>query len=101
MFPAAKIAGIGLVALGLFAAFWSLFCFLGGPDGKLGSRESIVAGACSLLVAVLSGAGCVLFFKASAKKEDVGRSSFYSGVLATAPVVVVVIAVVLIALARS
>ena len=101
MFPVAMLAGIGMVPVCLFAAFWSLFCFVGGPDGKTGSRESIIAGIISLLVATLSGAGCVLFLKASTKKEDIGRSRFYSGLLVSSPIVLAAAAALLIALARG
>jgi hypothetical protein len=43
---------VGVVAAGLLltmsamSLLWAVFCFLGGPDGNRGSRESIVWGSC-------------------------------------------------------
>ena len=43
------------LAVGVSALVWSLVCFAGGPDGKLGSSDSLVFGAVFLLVSVLCG----------------------------------------------
>ena len=43
-----------LAVSALFFA-WSLFCFVGGLDGRVGSPESILWGAGFMLVAVLCG----------------------------------------------
>ena len=44
------------LAVGVSALVWSLVCFAGGPDGKLGSSDSLVFGAVFLLASILCGA---------------------------------------------
>lgn len=39
------LLGTPLVVAGALGLLWSLVCFLGGPDGKIGSWESLVFGA--------------------------------------------------------
>ena len=48
------LAKIVLFLAGGLSILWSLVCFLGGPDGKIGSKESIVWGLGFLVV------GCVV-----------------------------------------
>jgi hypothetical protein len=43
------IAGL-LVCVGVFGLLWSLFCFLGGPDGRIGSWESFAFGGFFLVM---------------------------------------------------
>ena len=38
------IAMVTLAAIGGLLTLWSLICFLGGPDGRIGSAESVVFG---------------------------------------------------------
>ncbi|OGS06416.1 MAG: hypothetical protein A2270_06935 [Elusimicrobia bacterium RIFOXYA12_FULL_51_18] len=45
---------VGLVRIifiltGCFCFFWSLFCFLGGPEGEIWSKEAIVFGFGSII----------------------------------------------------
>ena len=51
MVPLIKIV---LFLAGGLSILWSLACFLGGPDGKIGSKESIIWGLGFLVV------GCVV-----------------------------------------
>ena len=44
------------LAVGVSALVWSLVCFTGGPDGKLGSSDSLVFGVVFLLASILCGA---------------------------------------------
>ena len=50
------ILSILLLAVGVSALVWSLVCFAGGPDGKLGSSDPLVFGTVFLLASVLCGA---------------------------------------------
>jgi hypothetical protein len=50
------ILKIFLIALGALCVLWSLVCFAGGPDGKIGSKESIVFGLIYLI------AGSIILF---------------------------------------
>ena len=50
------VLSILFLALGVSALVWSLVCFVGGPDGKVGSSDPLVFGAAFLLAAVLCGA---------------------------------------------
>ena len=50
------VLSILFLAVGVSALVWSLVCFAGGPDGKVGNSDSIVFGAVFLLAAILCGA---------------------------------------------
>ena len=50
------VLSIMFLAVGVSALVWSLVCFSGGPDGKVGSSDSLVFGAVFLLAALLCGA---------------------------------------------
>jgi hypothetical protein len=39
------VIGVPLDCVGGLALLWSLFCFLGGPDGKIGSWDAIAFGS--------------------------------------------------------
>jgi hypothetical protein len=54
------VLSILFLAVGVSALVWSLFCFVGGPDGKLGSSDSLVFVAVFLLAAILCGAAFLL-----------------------------------------
>jgi hypothetical protein len=55
---ARMLVKIFLIVLGGFCVLWSLVCFIGGPDGKIGSKESIIAGFIFLI------AGSIFLFLA-------------------------------------
>jgi hypothetical protein len=44
-----RIVPIFLIVLGALCVLWSLVCFIGGPDGKIGSKESIITGSIFLI----------------------------------------------------
>lgn len=50
------VLSITFLAIGVSALVWNLVCFAGGPDGKVGSSDSLVFGAVFLLAAILCGA---------------------------------------------
>ena len=50
------VLSILFLAVGVSALVWSLVCFAGGPDGKLGSSDSLVFGTVFLLASILCGA---------------------------------------------
>jgi hypothetical protein len=47
-------AGV-LFLVSVSSLLWAAFCFLGGPDGDIGSRESIIWGSGFLTFAVVIG----------------------------------------------
>ena len=55
-----------LALVGVLAWAWSLFCFAGGPDGRIGSRGSILYGSGFMLLSVLCGG---VFFLLNGKKR--------------------------------
>lgn len=72
-------------ALALFSGLWSLFCFAGGPDGKFGSSDAIVAGLVSLAFCALFGTVSAALFKAVSASENENVSKFNSWVLFASP----------------
>ena len=50
------VLSILFLAVGVSALVWSLVCFVGGPDGKVGSSDSLVFGTVFLLASILCGA---------------------------------------------
>lgn len=42
-----------LLIFGLFFIFWGIVCFIGGPDGRTGSLESLVWGGGYVAVGIL------------------------------------------------
>jgi hypothetical protein len=46
-----SIVAAPLLLFSVLSLLWSVFCFLGGPDGQFGSRASIVAGCVFVVVA--------------------------------------------------
>ena len=54
------VLSILFLAVGVSALVWSLVCFAGGPDGKLGSSDSLVFGTVFLLASILCGAAFLL-----------------------------------------
>lgn len=79
-------AGIACALLAVFAAFWALFCALGGPDGKIGSRESITWTAIAVGFFALMGSMAGGFFWAAAKREDSPKSPVRTCLLYAAPI---------------
>ena len=47
------IAVVVLAAIGGLLTLWSLICFLGGPEGRIGSAESVVFGLLFLFVGLV------------------------------------------------
>jgi len=47
------ILSIPFLAFGFFTLAWSLVCFAGGPDGKIGSSDSLLFGGIFLLAAIV------------------------------------------------
>jgi len=64
----ALLINIILFLIGGFCIFWSLFCFLGGPDGKIGSKESIAWG-----LSFLVGGSIVIFAGKLIGKIRIGK----------------------------
>ena len=79
------LAGYEWGALALFSGLWSLFCFAGGPDGKFGSSEAIVAGLVSLAFCALFGTVSAALFKAVSVCENESMSKFNARVLFASP----------------
>lgn len=48
------VVAVPLLLSSLLSSLWSVFCFLGGPDGKLESRSTIVAAIVFALTAIVS-----------------------------------------------
>lgn len=78
-------AGCVWGALALFSGLWSLLCFAGGPDGKFGSFDSIVAGLVSLAFCALFWTVSAALFKAVSASENENVSKFNSWVLFASP----------------
>ena len=49
------VLSLPFLAVGVFAWVWSTVCFVGGPDGRIGSPESIRFGFSYMLFSVLCG----------------------------------------------
>ena len=47
------ILSIPFLAVGFFSLAWSLVCFAGGPDGKIGSTDSFLFGGVFLFAAIV------------------------------------------------
>lgn len=86
-FVVAALAGVVMVLLALSAGLWSVVCFMGGPEGKVGSREANGAALISLTLLALFAAASVVFCKAARQRDDESRGWFATCVLWTAPVV--------------
>jgi membrane protein implicated in regulation of membrane protease activity len=69
------IAATALLLFGLFSLLWALFCFLGGPDGKIGSLESIEWGLGFSLFGILVTVAGVFFARAGLKAKRVIKQS--------------------------
>ena len=69
------------LAVGVLFWAWSIVCFIGGPDGRIGSLESILWGAGFMLFAVLCG-GVFLRLTRKARWALVTLIILYVGVLA-------------------
>ena len=54
------------LAIGVFTFAWSFFCFFGGPDGKIGSPDSLCFGAVFLFAAFLCA---FLFYLVNGRKN--------------------------------
>ena len=52
------ILSIPFLAFGFFTLAWSLVCFAGGPDGQIGSSDSLLFGGVFLLAAIV----CAIVF---------------------------------------
>ena len=89
------LAGGALALLSLFSGVWSILCFIGGPDGHTGSKESIIAGCISLGCLAMFGAASIGFFIAAARARDESRPRFYTWMLMAAPVVLLVAIILL------
>lgn len=49
------VLSLPFLAVGVFAWVWSTVCFVGGPDGRIGSPESIRFGFSYMLFSVICG----------------------------------------------
>jgi hypothetical protein len=101
IYPVSIVAGVTSALLALFGGLWAVFCFIGGPDGKFGSRESIVAGTMSLSIGVFFVMASIAFFKAAVRKDDQVRPRFYTWTLKAAPLLIAGAAVLLLISIRS
>jgi hypothetical protein len=62
------IFDIILLILSLLLLLWSLISFLGGPDGKFGSPESILWGIVGLFLGILALIGTLSLMRESRNK---------------------------------
>ena len=62
-------AGVILLLMAASSALWSVYCFLGGPDGNRGSRESLSMGSYFLTFAVGVGPVAMSLIKLARKKR--------------------------------
>lgn len=91
------LAGVEWGALSLVSGLWSLFCFAGGPDGKFGSSDAIVAGLVSLAFCALFWTVSTALFKAvsACEKESMSKLNnwvlFASPGLLAAPILVIIL----------
>ena len=49
------VLSLPILAFGAFSWVWSICCFVGGPDGRIGSPESILWSSGFMLFAILGG----------------------------------------------
>jgi len=100
LFPVSLCTGIAFAFLAILAGLWALFCFIGGPDGRFGSKDSIVAGCVSLAILALFLAASITFIKAAQKKNISELSQFYTVALYFAPVSLITVLATAIILSR-
>jgi UPF0716 family protein affecting phage T7 exclusion len=75
--PGYKVVGcikwtlaIPMIVFGLFAVFWGLVCLVfGGPEGKIGESESIIAGLIFLVPGLVAGGIGVLMIWSHRKQS--------------------------------
>ena len=60
------VLSLPFLVIGVLSWVWSIVCFTGGPDGRIGSPESILFGSCFMSFSVLCG---VVFLLLTRKKR--------------------------------
>jgi ABC-type phosphate transport system permease subunit len=74
--PGANVVGciksmlaIPMIVFGLFAVFWGLVCLVfGGPEGKIGESELIIAGLMFLVPGLVAGGIGALMIRSHRKQ---------------------------------
>ena len=75
------VLSLPFLAVGVFAWVWSTVCFVGGPDGRIGSPESIRFGFSYMLLSVLCG-GVFLLLNRKKRRALITLGILYDGVTA-------------------
>ena len=74
------VLSLPFLAIGVFSWVWSIVCFIGGPDGRIGSPESILWGSSFMLFSVLCG-GVFLLLGRKKRWAPVTLGILYVGVV--------------------
>ena len=94
-----SLANITMLAiLAFLGGLFSLLCFGGGPDGKVGSGDSISSGFLFLSIFVASISLAVVYFRTLIRAFDKSRTRFWSWVIRTAPLTLIGLGVLFIRL---
>ena len=75
------VLSLAFLAVGVLAWTWSLFCFSGGPVGRIGSWESILYGSGFMLFSILCG-GAFLLLNRKKRRALITLGILYDGVTA-------------------
>jgi len=67
------IAAVPILAVSVLGVLWAVFCFLGGPEGNRGSRESIVWGSLVLAFAIAVAAVGILLARVAFSSKQQSR----------------------------
>ena len=74
------VLSLPFLAVGVLFWAWSIVCFVGGPDGRIGNPESILWGSGFLLFAMLCG-GVFLLLNRKKRWAPVTLGILYVGVV--------------------
>ena len=75
------VLSLPFLVIGVLSWVWSIVCFTGGPDGRIGSPESILWGSGFMLFSILCG-GVFLLLNRKKRWAPVTLSILYVGGLA-------------------
>ena len=66
------IAAVLLLSVAVLSFLWGVFCFLGGPEGNPGSRDSIVYGTGFVVFALTVGGIAAILLRVAMKAFPMG-----------------------------